>query len=187
MNRLKRLNDPFDDGACQRCGECCMVITLETISAEEMEKLGRDFCYPVKDDDRPGRWGIRKVYRDWQPDWATEGVCVFLYPDEEHEGKYICKVREERPDMCRAFRCVSKRWAAILDFQTEAFKLEWEWPLLSEDERRRREKEFDNFVYEKERSVRRIERIKLRRQGIYDDTYSAISDPVCASTDTNEA
>lgn len=165
MNRVERLKDPFDDRACRQCGECCMVLTLESMSMEEAEKLGLEFCYPVKD--RPGRWGIKRLYRDWQPEWAQQGVCVFLYPDDEHEGCFQCKARPSRPSMCRDFVCVSERWSDIVDNQVEEFRLEWDWPMLPLEERKTREKKYDEIHDEKQQQDRRRFMKDMRKQGCY--------------------
>lgn len=161
MNRLERLRDLFDDHSCLQCGECCMVIVLNSISRDEAERLGIEFCYPVTD--RPGRWGIKRVYRDWQPEWASEGVCVFLYPDEEHDGRYLCKARPERPSMCLDFKCVSRHWAPIMDKQVAEYKLNDDWPLLSCGERKLRELQYDEIDAEYQRALKKSCELRARR------------------------
>ena len=128
--RVERFRDKKDPGDCMRCGECCMVLMLQDISEAEADRLGRDFCFEVENN--PGRWGIRRVPRSWAPAFADEGVCVFLYPDGR---SFKCMAREERPEICSKFRCVSRTWASVMDRCVLQHQARVVWDKLSIEKR----------------------------------------------------
>jgi len=159
MCRVDRLYDDTDDGACRRCGECCMVLTLESITLDQAERLGKEFCYPAEK--YPGYYGIKKAHRNWEPSFAINGVCVFLFPTEQG---FKCMAREDRPPLCSVFECVSTTWAARMDWKVLYDKLWVEKKGLGPDELARREAEvaqaraeMDRFEeFEREYKQRRV-------------------------------
>jgi hypothetical protein len=106
-----------------------MVLTLENMSNAEAEVLGKEFCY--ENDSK--YYGIKRVPRDWAPDFANNGVCVFLYPTDDG---YACMARDERPNFCVVFKCTSGLWAPRMDFVLvqAQYKRDEKLGVLSEDE-----------------------------------------------------
>ena len=160
--RVARLYDEADDGACAQCGECCMVITLETISDTDAERLGKEFCYSIPG--CPHWFGIRRVRRDWAPGFADEGVCVFLYP---YENGFRCMARDERPSICRDFKCITGCWAYTLDWKILNDKFRIEYDGLDDEEKERRRVEVDEAYREKVRADTYIAEVNARRKGFY--------------------
>ena len=160
--RVSRLYDSADDGACRQCGECCMVLELEMISRDEAEHIGKEFCYPYHK--RPGRWGIKKVKRDWAPKFADDGVCVFLYPSE---SGFKCMAREERPSLCSNWNCVDGFWAYTMDWKILQDRLRADIGDLSGKEKKRREDELACARKERDRAISYIDQVKARRNGVY--------------------
>ncbi len=139
MNRIKRKDDPVDDGGCRRCGECCMVLEICRISDDEVSRLGIEFCYSVEPNWLGGH-GIKMVPRTWAPKFAHEGVCVFLFPGE---NGFECMARDERPRTCSEFRCTSDHWAPLMDYKTAEMLLHVEKDSLKSGELKRRREELN--------------------------------------------
>ncbi len=157
--RVERLYDDADDRECSRCGECCMVLILVRMTRDEAEKLGMEFCF----EDKPGEWGIKRVPREWAPKFADEGVCVFL--NNGPDG-YTCMARDDRPSLCRNFRCVSTRWAAQMDHKVLLDKYRVDYEKLTDDEGWKRWDEVVKAREEKDRHLEFLQEIRQRREGI---------------------
>ncbi|MCP4569005.1 MAG: hypothetical protein GY841_15635 [FCB group bacterium] len=146
MNREERRKDETDDGECLRCGECCMVLTLARLSDEEAALLGKNSCVDIESN--PNKYEIKKVHREWEPEFAVDGVCVFL---SQGEDGYTCTARNERPRICSEFQCTSERWAPKMDFLILQGYFYADKEGMKEEERKRRLEELT--VYRKKAGV----------------------------------
>jgi Fe-S-cluster containining protein len=73
-----------------------MVFEIGTILETEMESGDYDWYQDPYYEDQ---WHLCKVNRSWAPDWAKQGVCVYLGSDKK------CSIYENRPEVCRDFAC----------------------------------------------------------------------------------
>jgi len=81
---------------CRACGRCCMVFEIGPLRSEEADS-GRYQVY--EDPFFEGDFHMKKHMPGWAPEWAKQGVCVYLGPDMK------CTIYEDRPDVCREFAC----------------------------------------------------------------------------------
>lgn len=171
MSRVDRLNDDSDSGGCVQCGECCMVLTLESMTDDEAERVGKSNCYPVQEllstetefDGinsvvQPDKWGLVKIDQDWLPEYAYEGACSFLEPKDKEGGGYRCSNYNCRPSFCKKFKCVCEYWAPIMEYRVLEFKLYVDRPNLTDDELQERESELQLAYDLKERMLSKYQR-----------------------------
>ncbi len=77
------------DGKCSKCGECCA-------------------CFlPLLKREIPVLKTLARSMRPYMPKSGNGGVdisllCPFLW---EHDGGLVCRIYDQRPAICRAYRC----------------------------------------------------------------------------------
>lgn len=79
---------------CKQCGQCCSVFEIGALRACETFHL-EVYEHP----DFKGDFFVEKIRPEWAPDWAKQGVCMYLTQDMK------CSIYEHRPRVCRSYTC----------------------------------------------------------------------------------
>lgn len=82
------------DRFCKRCGKCCMLFEIGPHKACETFEL-EVYEHP----DYKGDFFLKKVRPDWAPEWAKQGVCMYLASNMQ------CSIYPDRPRVCRSYTC----------------------------------------------------------------------------------
>lgn len=109
----KKMTDITDftvDGECSRCGACCA--DLLPLSTAEIKRLQR---WVKKHNFRPKKRSVGPA-----EGLILDATCPFMVTED---GKAACAIYDERPEICRVFRCDRARSGEIPSMSTRRYRV----------------------------------------------------------------